>query len=113
MITNNKNSTSKISDDRRSLFRKKFNRWIEYSGWNTLTGKEELKELCFSTEMTREEAEALVPDETIAQDFRDALQEILEETDEDLEEYGERAFKFMGECDEEWINWFIERDKNQ
>ena len=113
MITNNKKITSKISNDRRSLFWKKFNRWMEYSGWNTLTGKEELKELCFSTEMTRKEAEALVRDETIAQDFRDALQEILEETDEDLEEHGERAFKFKGEYDEEWINWFIERGKNQ
>jgi hypothetical protein len=112
-MSDNQNSQPQISSERRSLFWKKFNRWMEFGGWNTLTGKDELKELCFSTEMTRAEAEALVPDETIAQDFRDALQEILEENDEELEEYGERAFKFKGEYDEKWINWFIERGKNQ
>lgn len=112
-MTDNENIQSQISSERRSLFWKRFNRWMEFSGWNTLTGKDELKELCFSTDMTRAEAEALVPDETIAQDFRDALSEILEETDEELEEYGDRAFRFTGEDDEEWINWFIERGKNQ
>ena len=101
-------ANSKISNERLSYFRKRFNRWMELDGWNTLTGKDDLKEFCFSTDMTRDESNSLVTDEAIAQDFRDALLLILNETDEELEEYGERAFKFTGEDDDKWIEWFTQ-----
>ncbi len=47
-------ANSKISNERLSYFRKRFNRWMELDGWNTLTGKDDLKEFCFSTDMTRD-----------------------------------------------------------
>ena len=70
---------TKISKERSLIFSKRFNKWLEYDGWNKLTGKDDLKDVCDELNMTRAEAENLVKENTIAQVFRDALDEILNE----------------------------------
>ena len=104
---------TKISKERSLIFSKRFNKWLEYDGWNTLTGKDDLKDVCDELDMTRAEAENLVKENTIAQVFRDALDEILNETDEDLEEYGDMAHRFYGEEDDKYNEWYINKINNQ
>ena len=72
-----------------------------------------MKDVCDELNMTRAEAENLVKENTIAQVFRDALDEILNETDEDLEEYGDMAHRFYGEEDDKYNEWYINKINNQ
>ena len=37
---------TKISKERSLIFSKRFNKWLKYDGWNTLTGKDDLKDVC-------------------------------------------------------------------
>jgi len=95
----------KSTEERLTEFRRRFNKWIEYDGWNTLTGMNNLKDFCYDNNMTREEAEALSKNLSIADVFREGLAELLNEDDEGMDE-GEMAFRFSGEEDDKWIDWF-------
>ena len=50
-------------------------------------------------------AEALSKNLSITDVFREGLAELLNEDDEGMDE-GEMAFRFSGEEDDKWIDWF-------
>ena len=64
---------TKISKERSLIFSKRFNKWLEYDGWNTLTGKDDLKDVCDTLNMTRAEAENLVKEKFVFRKFEKIL----------------------------------------
>lgn len=99
--------------DRIEDLRHKLNKIVANSGWNSTYSKEDTMDFCYDNDVTRAEAEQMHKDKSIFNEFKESLQEIL--NDYDREDEGYRAFKFADEIvdgeDDDWIDWYYEDRK--